>query len=622
MIGQILQSSVCFQPPVSQLFPCKTLAVNTILINTGNCPIKERYKVTDASAKSYREWLGIRQRWTGPDQRVKALDWARSTSSDLSDEAWDWAISSYQDCKSSHAYCISEPRDYSWFPTRLIDLGSLDGSSSIRLIETKDVVPQGPYATLSYCWGPNVVPHLESRNWNTFLSSIPVLELPKTLRDAIQVTRRLGLRYLWIDSVCIIQDSMSDWERESSQMGSIYSNSMCTISAMASTDSSGGLFFERNPHLAQPCSINSQWEGQHPEKYSIVDYHLWDSCITAAPLSSRAWAVQERLLAARVLHFGGEQLFWECSELTACESCPEGISEHLKIPYARAGERDFASKIWKLFFTPLPTSYRDFEMSTEGKGLAYDVWRTTIRRYSRAKLTKETDKLVAISGLAKAIRSLLHDTYLAGLWQNSIEWDICWSVESQSEGSEICPSRPSKYRAPSWSWASIDGEISYKQSYASDKHTLLLAVYHASVTSLTDDDTGQVVDGHLSVCGMLRRVTQRSDGLYLNGERVDENLVSSLQLWLDCESPASDGYYFVLPHHLDEDGHLEGLTLECVDASLGCYRRCGRARMNSSRRTKDDHGPDAVGDFKELYYDPEIPCEDYVEGEGYIFTLL
>jgi hypothetical protein len=120
--------------------------------------------------------------------------------------------------------------------------------------------------------------------------------------------------------------------------------------------------------------------------------------------------------------------------------------------------------------------------------------------------------LVAISGLAKAIWSLLHDTHLAGFWQDSIEWDICWSVEKQPEGSEICqPSRPSKYRAPSWSWASVDGEISYDQSCASDKHTLLLAVYHASVTPLIDDDSGQVVDGHLSVCGILRRVTQPSE---------------------------------------------------------------------------------------------------------------
>jgi hypothetical protein len=264
--------------------------------------------------------------------------------------------------------------------------------------------------------------------------------------------------------------------------------------------------------LVRPCSINSQWEGQHPEKCYVVDYHLWDSCITRPPLSNRACAVQERLLAPRLLHFGGEQLFWECSKLEACESCPGGISKHLKAPFGMDGEGELTSNVWKLFFTPLPKSYGDFEISTEGKELAYHLWRTNIRRYSREKLTKEIDKLVAISGVAKAIWSLLHDTYLAGFWQDSIEWDICWSVEKQPEGSEICqPSRPSKYRSPSWSWASVDGEISYDQSCASDKHTLLLAVYHASVTPLIDDDSGQVVDGHLSVCGILRRVTQPSE---------------------------------------------------------------------------------------------------------------
>ena len=109
---------------------------------------------------------------------------------------------------------------------------------------------------------------------------------------------------------------------------------------------------------------------------------------------------------------------------------------------------------------------------------------------------------------------------------------------------------------------------------------------------------------------MLRRATQCSDGFCLDEERVDKNLVGFLQLWLDCKPPASDGYYFELPHHLDEDGHLEGLTLGMCGRVLGCYRRCGRARMNSSHHIEDDHG------FKELYYDPEIPCEDYVEGEG------
>lgn len=122
---------------------------------------------------------------------------------------------------------------------------------------------------------------------------------------------------------------------------------------------------------------------------------------------------------------------------------------------------------------------------------------------------------------------------------------------------------------------------------------------------------------------MLCRVEQRSDVLYRDGKRVYENLVRALEFRLHCDSepPASDASYFVLPHHLDEDGNLECPALDCVDVSLRCYHRCGGARMSSFRRKTDGHGPTAIGDFRQIYDDSEIPCEEHVEREGYVFPL-
>jgi hypothetical protein len=136
---------------------------------------------------------------------------------------------------------------------------------------------------------------------------------------------------------------------------------------MASTDNNGGLFFEKNSIFGTAVLNQFPVGRAASRKYYVVDYHLWDSCITRPALSNRACAVQERLLAPRLLHFGGEQLFWECSKLEACESCPEGISKHLKAPFGMDGEGELTSNVWKLFFTPLPKSYGDFEILTEGK---------------------------------------------------------------------------------------------------------------------------------------------------------------------------------------------------------------------------------------------------------------
>jgi Heterokaryon incompatibility protein (HET) len=154
-------------------------------------------------------------------------------------------------------------------------------------------------------------------NLNQFIEGMDITELPKTFQDAIQLSRRLNNRFLWIDSLCIIQDSKEDWLKESVVMGDIYKHALCNIAATAAPDGRTGCFLERNPLLAQPCRVHiDSYPGPRSKSgvYDLAPQLFWEQGLLQAPLLQRAWVVQERTLAPRVIHFGKNQLFWECHE--------------------------------------------------------------------------------------------------------------------------------------------------------------------------------------------------------------------------------------------------------------------------------------------------------------------
>lgn len=161
-----------------------------------------------------------------------------------------------------------------------------------------------------------------------FQEGIPIDSLPQTFQDAIGIARRLRIRYIWIDSLCIIQQSDNDdlaWKREASLMDMVYSKSFCNISATWATNSSKGLFSNRNPTFLHYIEVDLHVKGQAPgcKRYTVSDIKLmWRSELLEAPLSRRGWVLQERLLAPRILHFCRHELFWECCEKEASESYP------------------------------------------------------------------------------------------------------------------------------------------------------------------------------------------------------------------------------------------------------------------------------------------------------------
>lgn len=187
-------------------------------------------------------------------------------------------------------------------PTRLLDVKP--GEDDVQLVESASFGGRGRYLALSHVWGKTNHFKTESSTYDKHRTGIPMKNLPKTFHDAVLVTRALGFRYLWIDSLCIIQDSHADWEKEASRMASVYMNAYVTISAAASNNSDGGLFVERTPPA---CSVRLTYASPSGTTGTWVIHNetpSFDKQVRQTKLASRAWTLQEKQLARRTLHFG------------------------------------------------------------------------------------------------------------------------------------------------------------------------------------------------------------------------------------------------------------------------------------------------------------------------------
>jgi Heterokaryon incompatibility protein (HET) len=295
-------------------------------------------------------------------------------------------------CHSTHSRCNRRPaidaKGDGWLPTRLLDVFHRHEHTedTIRLVVSSHLTRKEEYTTLSYCWGrdPSFT-KLLSLNLSTFQTGLPVTQLPKTFREAVQVTRRLGYRYLWIDALCIIQDSPQDWLQEALSMSEVYASSALNLAAAASGDADGGLFRDRNPARLDGCDIPISWKKLAGSAVAKQSYHVslfdpWSDMLKYSPLHKRGWAFQERLLSPRTLHFAGDQIYWECFDHCASELYP--VNDRWGNTACRNKE-DFAGVC--------------------GGGdpdLARNVWDELTAAYSHGALTYSSDKLVALSGIA------------------------------------------------------------------------------------------------------------------------------------------------------------------------------------------------------------------------------
>jgi hypothetical protein len=479
-------------------------------------------------------------------------------------------------------------------PTRLLDLDSSDNSYDVKLISSREDPPdtlEGFYMTLSHCWGKAEVLKLTENTIDMLRAGISTEQLPILYQEAVNITRKLGIRYLWIDSLCIVQDQKSseycDWLREASTMAKVYGNSYCNIAAMDAKDSLGNCFFDRKAEIIRPQEVIVEWQDNSSMFFYLIDERLMETGFSEdKPLSKRAWVLQEQLLAPRTLVFGKTQVYWQCRTHTACEAFPLGLPDSVE---GQALLKKSTPKRPLHFLKQWVAATDPFYCFFDWRGYSntpwesfWFNWKTVLEEYNRRSLTFSKDKLAAIAGIASELdrkesqsffsqspqSCFKKSSYIAGLWNGSeiIEYELLWApkkikaLERSSNSKPCCRSR--EYIAPSWSWASVEGEIefTYKQKYSS---------WHG------DSNIGRVRDAEVITTDGTPTGPIKSGWIEVEGPLIQDSV---LYATLDDESvPPPKAVYYLGLFEIWDDRKVWGLSLARIarGPNKGYYERIG-----------------------------------------------
>jgi hypothetical protein len=361
----------------------------------------------------------------------------------------DWIV----DCTSGHNACAAAIPRTRFLPKRLLKLNAFRSHRDLKLIHSRDLIDPSnvSYTTLSHCWGKIDSAQGPSRlllsNLERRQKHIRYDDLSATFQDAIRITRGLGIDYLWIDSLCIIQDSRADWEEEAIMMAQIYASSYCTLAASSSQNSMEGCArdIQRTGIACAPRYIDIE-----KDEYLVRIFETspldWNKELQRGPLMTRAWTLQERELSLRIVHFSRNLLLWECRTMKASSELPWFQMKHEDPPASL-----------------LLNNAADLVDNSETLQRR-EYWFRMVEDYSNRNLTVETDKLPALAGLAQRENTVRKSSYIAGLWAEDLPSALLWRFSSWSARESIdanATTRPAEYLAPSWSWASVNGPISY-----------------------------------------------------------------------------------------------------------------------------------------------------------------
>ncbi|KAF1962446.1 HET-domain-containing protein [Byssothecium circinans] len=480
-------------------------------------------------------------------------------------------------CLTNHERCRSlMPTE---LPTRLIELSPLGEPEAARLRHSRGGT--GSYCALSYCWGGFQPFATTIERYNSYLQRVPFSKMPKTIRDAFQVARHMGMRYIWIDSLCIVQDDHDDVQREIAKMLSIYMGSQFTISAASAMncnqgfldkyyDATDGLFRLRiriDPGTlgwALISTASQHWPtiGGHPQ-----------------PINERAWTFQESLLTRRLFIFTKTTMLWRCIE---------GYSSD---PEVGINWEDWASHCG--YNSPIADQIQDphvFDYPPQhnvpfdsARAPIWRTWHAAVQLYSGRKLTNVTDKLPAISAVARIFASHLGETYLAGLWKQYLVYDLMWMVSPDARSSSIViPGNPS------WSWAAVQARVDF--SVKGRTHYALADILDCH-TILANDRApfGSITSHKLIIKGYLKEVFLSNSAPTLSDVRGKQ----LFNLWFERDGYPSDGesspgndsstraWCLALGGTRHEDQNVsvcDAMVIIKSSFSSGCYQRIGYVR--------------------------------------------
>ncbi|KAI0870372.1 heterokaryon incompatibility protein-domain-containing protein [Hypoxylon argillaceum] len=408
-----------------------------------------------------------------------------------SDECFKFLRVCLEECLSSHQSCtpLSSPPN---LPKRILKIqngGTWPPPSHEKVLRLcEDEVDRAHYVALSHCWGNYQPLRALLSTRQSLKEGIPFSQLSAVFQDAIQVCLHMKIDYLWIDSLCIIQNDEKDWEKESAKMCDYYENAIFTISASSSRDGSVPFLRQRSevwrPQYFQyiessgrPINVISQRIALTGGYLSTTRQAIEDGDV----LATRAWTFQEGLLSKRVLYYTGAKLFWACRS--------SKMEEDKRQPSINSADQ-LCSR----------------ELSSLGKD-ANKLWRSLISQFSSRDLTYPTDCLPALSGVATKFERQLNWEYVAGLWKEDLPLSLTWAVSRRKDDPTPPRSMHSEYIAPSWSWASVGQSIYFPGilDYYNSERFMTVEEVHCKPAGL--NALGRVASGQLVLRGIIFEIS-------------------------------------------------------------------------------------------------------------------
>ena len=462
---------------------------------------------------------------------------------------------------------------------RLIDVGN-GVESAVYLVASKDIVGDFNYITLSHRWTEETdKTELTRSNFHDYLTCMPYLDWPATFRQTISIARQLHIKYVWIDSLCIIQDQQ-DWAVQSQLMHRIYAGGVLNLAELATPTMANGLQLHRDPLEISPCILS----GRVPQYGTSVRHFLcwrpneYRDRVDNSPLYRRGWTFQERLLSKRTVHFG-RQLYWECAALHASETFPIGVDT----PDQPAFVDDFVQKLK----TQLQTPRQGADKAKSAQDL-HSIWCSIVRFYSKTELKRESDRLVAISGIATSIMNLYafqSDDYIAATWKPCLPEQLLWARDNNC--SHWSEDKGNFDYAPSWSWASCFGRTRFTKINLRPPFGRTYLIRIDSIgnfekpTSIPQKGT-IILGGNLISLVFKPEVWERrrsERNFHVAASEVHRNTSGNGQILIELDRPVSSciSHIKLLPVWNDL-GTIEGLFLGLMKQAsneVAVYRRLG-----------------------------------------------
>ncbi|KAF2122943.1 heterokaryon incompatibility protein-domain-containing protein [Lophiotrema nucula] len=356
-----------------------------------------------------------------------------------------------KECNDNHEGCRKHVKG-DFVPTRLLDLEN-SNQGFVRLVITGEENIEGPYCTLSHSWGRIPFVTTTPKNLEEFKTKgVEISRLSTNFQQAIAVAQVLDMRYIWIDSLTIVQnDGGKDFSSEGQLMHKVYRYSYCNIAAADASNSTQGLFRPRNPEHITKHIIPARYKGNGSsifgdKTWRILSESFWDDELLGTKIYTRGWVFQERMLSPRLLHFAQNQIFWDCGTLSACETIPAGLPR--AIDGTAATDRHWRGRLQAL------NTRGQGPVSGANDDSIEEFWRTALTNYTSCDLTKQVDKTVAIWSVAKLVRDIVGQEYGCGMWEFGLEEQLAWRVANIDQSAKMAELN---WRYPSWSWASVRG---------------------------------------------------------------------------------------------------------------------------------------------------------------------